>query len=174
MVEYPIGNTGFRWHISPRLEYGWVHGRPDGWQGRVFGMGRYRWQRSALMIEGRLRYEWFWDFDGRQGHHQRFRPALFADYRLSRRWHVQIQLEPMYWWRHLRYTRGSVNQWRFFVWGVWEGRLSWRMGPAVFFQIQPRQPLTVLTIETQTRIRKPTARSTSPPDQTPHSLDPQP
>jgi hypothetical protein len=174
VVEYPVGRTGFRWHVNPRWEYGWIRGQPDGWQGRIFTMGQYRWRRGAWMMEGRGRYEWFWDLDGHQGHHQRFRPALFFDYRIREGWRVQGMIEPMYWVRHRRYAAWSINQWRFFGWVVLGKGLLWRVGPAVFYQLQPRQPVAVLTIEAQMRVKKPIAKSTSPTGQTPHSLDPQP
>lgn len=174
VVEYPLGRWGFRWHVNPRLEYGWVRGRPDGWQGRVFVMGMYRWRRGALLMESRVRYEWFRDWDGHQSPHQRLRPAVFLDYRLSEKWRLQGMIEPMYWVQHRRYAAWSLNQWRFFGWVVVGRDWAWRVGPALFYQVQPRQTLFLLTTEVQTRIKKPTSRSTSPPDQTPHSAGRQP
>jgi hypothetical protein len=113
VVEYPLGRWGFHWHVNPRLEYGWVRGRPDGWQGRVFVMGMHRWRRGALLMESRARYEWFRDWDGHQSPHQRLRPAVFLDYRLSEKWRLQGMIEPMYWVQHRRYAAWSLNQWRF-------------------------------------------------------------
>jgi hypothetical protein len=83
-------------------------------------------------------------------------------------------IEPMYWVRHRRYAAWSINQWRFFGWVVLGKGLLWRVGPAVFYQLQPRQTVAVLTIEAQMRVKKPIAKSTSPTGQTPHLPDPPP
>ncbi len=168
-IEYHMRGGRLRWHLNPRLEYGFWRGRPDGWQSRLFFMLVGRWRFQTTAAEGRVRYEWFWDFDGHQGAHQRLRPAVFSEHPIFRNLRLQFQVEPMYWTAHRRYAAPSINQWRFFMWALrrW-GAFQWRIGPALFYQLQPRQTVLLITADVQSRIKKPTAKGTSPPDQTPH------
>ncbi len=173
-LSFLAGALEYHWshfylHLSSRLEQGFVRGRPNGWQSRVFGMVFWRQSSAQILTELRLRYEYFWDWDGFFSAHQRLRPALFISHTTWRRIHLQCQIEPMYWLSHRCYAPWTVNQWRFFGMGTLRGaRWTLRAGPALFYQVQPRETQLVLVLELQSRIKKPTAKSISPPDQTLH------